>query len=178
MACFIKSFMRRYVLDHGFEDDPELGFVLIYYRGQLLDCTTSGGSSLAGTMRGLAMAVAPSTPARRPCHQRSWIECGRRLRQRRCLMTSIGRSPTTRAPRRVIRQSCEQSMPKSSSSRRPRSSCFFYHPFQFFPHLYIIFAYLCCVGNFTPLQLLAGRISPGRDEFRGATCLEQRPVST
>lgn len=25
-----------YVLDHGFEDDPEKGFVLIYYRGQSL----------------------------------------------------------------------------------------------------------------------------------------------
>lgn len=25
-----------YVLDHGFEDDPEQGFVLIYYRGQTL----------------------------------------------------------------------------------------------------------------------------------------------
>lgn len=27
-----------YVLDHGNEDDPELGFVLIYYRGQTLGC--------------------------------------------------------------------------------------------------------------------------------------------
>uniref|UniRef100_A0A7S4WHS9 VDE lipocalin domain-containing protein n=1 Tax=Alexandrium monilatum TaxID=311494 RepID=A0A7S4WHS9_9DINO len=35
-----------YILDHGFEDDPELGFVLVYYRGQNDAWAGYGGGTL------------------------------------------------------------------------------------------------------------------------------------